>query len=448
MVTSLDEPQSAAKRFSSFDISRRRAIGVSVFLACAAASPSSGQENLLAQSPSMTAFEEYWTALADLDLVALRRAAQNELGIAFSNGVALLAAGNHQRAESSFVAMSRQHSDANIAVASEILLAITLLGEQEWGKLRDVIANSQLSPADRKHTEELGRWGKAFASVDRPVTILPQSPVTLELNLSPLGTPTIQVLINGREYRFWLDTGSTLTVLSSDVAARAGVGLIGSDALTVGTFAGVANARPAVLKRLEIGPIALLNVPAIVIDADLMRVNVQGDGIPSSGLKIDGIIGWDTIRQFNISIDYKHGTIAIQAPERLGTIGTPSQNLTWFGKPIIEVRTKSGQTLHFALDTGAQVTLLNASVLDKVRIRPQTSTARLVGIAQTEGRMVRGIPALELEVAGKSVKLKDLLVSNRVAWNLVNCDGVLGSDISHSGTIRIDATNGLFSVGL
>ncbi|MDB4869563.1 MAG: hypothetical protein JWL97_567, partial [Gemmatimonadales bacterium] len=293
-----------------------------------------------------------------------------------------------------------------------------------------------------------GRWGKAFASVDRPVTILPQSPVTLELNLSPLGTPTVQVLINGREYRFWLDTGSSLTVLSSDVAARAGVALIGSDTLTVGTFAGVASARPAVVERLEIGPIALLNVPAIVIDADLMRVKVRREGIPSSGLEIDGIIGWDTIRQFSMSIDYKHGTIALQAPERLGTIGTPSQNLTWFGRPIIEVRTKSGQTLHFALDTGAQVTLLNASVLDKVRIRPQTSTARLVGIAQTEGRMIRGVAALELEVAGKSVELKDLAVSNRVAWNLVNCDGVLGSDISHSGTIRIDATNGLFSIGL
>jgi clan AA aspartic protease (TIGR02281 family) len=421
---------------------------VGAFLACSAVSPLSGLENLLAQTPSMAAFEEYWTALADLDLAGLRRAAQNDLGIAFSDGVALLAAGNLPHAESSFVVMSRQHSDANIAVASEILLALTLLGEQEWAKLRDVIASSQLSPADRKHTEELGRWGKAFASVDRPVTILPRSPVTLKLNLSPLGTPTVQVLINRREYRFWLDTGSSVTVLSSDVAARAGVALIGSDTLTVGTFAGVASARPALLQRLEIGSIALLNVPAIVIDADLMRVKATGEGIPSSGLRIDGIIGWDTIRQFSISIDYRHGTIAIQAPERLGTIGTPSQNLTWFGKPIIDVRTKSGQTLHFALDTGAQVTLLNASVLDKVRVRPQPSTVRLLGIAQSEGRMVRSVRALELDVAGKSLELKDLAVSNRVSWNLVSCDGVLGSDISHSGTIRIDATNGLFSVGL
>jgi hypothetical protein len=237
-------------------------------------------------------------------------------------------------------------------------------------------------------------------------------------------------------------------VLSSDVAARTGVALIGSDTLSVGTFAGVASARPAVLERLDIGSIALLNVPAIVIDADLMRVKVMREGIPSSGLKIDGIIGWDIIRQFSITIDYRHGTITIQAPERLGTIGTPSQNLTWFGKPIIEVRTKSGQTLHFALDTGAEVTLLNASVLDKVRVRPQASTVRLLGIAQTEGRMVRSVAALELDVAGKSVGLRDLAVSNRVSWNLVNCDGVLGSDISRSGTIRIDATNGLFSVGL
>ena len=430
-----------------------------MLLACSAAAPLFGLKEVLAQpaanttlfpssyvdaqKPSMTAFEEYWNALADLDLVGMRRAAQSELGIAFSDAVALLAAGNHQQAASSFVIMSRQHSDPNIAVASEILLSITLLGEQKWARLRDVIADSQLIPDDRTHSAELGRWGKAFAGVDPPVTIMPRSQVTLRMDLSRLGTPTVQVRINGREYQFWLDTGSALTVLSSDVAASAGVAPVGSNTLTVGTFAGVAKATPAVVKRLEIGAIVLLNGPAIVIDADQMRVNVGG----RAGVKVDGIIGWDTIRQFSISMDFKHGTITVQKPERLGTIGTPSQNLTWFGQPIVEVRAKSGETLHFALDTGAQVTLVNPSLLNKLSVMSQSSAMRLFGIAQNGGHAVRAIPALELEVAGKSVELKDLAVHNPTSWNLVNCDGVLGSDISHSGTVRIDATNGLFSLG-
>lgn len=451
------------KCFSSFRVRRLEAIEVTVVMACSMAAPLLGLEEVLAQpspttqssssysaghQPSMAGFEEYWTALAEFNVPGLRRAARNELEMQFSDGVALLAAGYQERAESSFLAISRQRGDANIAVASEILLAMTLLGEQKWATLRDVTANSLLSPPDKKNAAELGRWGKAFAGVDRPVTIFPSNSVKLRLSLSPVGTPTIQVRINGSEYQFWLDTGSTITVLSSDVASNAGVALIGSDTLSVGTFAAAAPARPAVVKRLEVGPIALLNSPAIVIDTDLMRVKAAGERIPPKGLQIDGIIGWDIIRQFSISMDYERGTITIQKPESLGTIGTAAQNLTWVGKPIIDARTESGNKIHFALDTGAQGTLLNGSVLNKMAVTSQTSSARVFGIAQTEGQVARRVSALKLDVAGRSLELEDLTVYSPASWSLVEYDGVFGSDISRFGTIKIDATNGLFSVGL
>jgi hypothetical protein len=52
-----------------------------------------------------------------------------------------------------------------------------------------------------------------------------------------------------------------------------------------------------------------------------------------------------------------------------------------------------------------------------------------------------------LDVAGKSLRLPDVIVYGPAYSGLINCDGVLGSDIAQFGKIRIDATNGLFSVG-
>jgi hypothetical protein len=58
------------------------------------------------------------------------------------------------------------------------------------------------------------------------------------------------------------------------------------------------------------------------------------------------------------------------------------------------------------------------------------------------------VPSLTLEVAGKSLGLENVLVYGPVPSGLINCDGILGSDVARFGTIHIDATNGLFSVGL
>ena len=399
------------------------------------------------REPAQIYFEEYWAALAELNLDVLRGLARSEPEIGFAEGVALLAAGEHEKAESTFLYASRQSADVNVAVASQIMLATTLLYEHKWTTLRDLTASSRLVLTDRQNTADLERWGHAFASVDRQTIDFPVGPISLPLRITTVGTPTIRVRINGKEFEFWVDTGSSITVVSSDVASEANVAILSPDTLTVRTFSGVAPVRPASVKRMELGPIVFTNSPAIVIDASLMLLRGTGDGVPRAGLRVDGIIGWDTIRQFNVLMDYENGRITLGRPENLGTKGTTAQNLTWLGKPFIEVRTRLGGTVHFTLDTGAQSSFLNASILEQVGAATSISDARVFGIAKTGQQTDRVVPLLRLDVAGKSLRLLSVIVYGPAYSGLINCDGVLGSDIAQFGKIRIDATNGLFSVG-
>jgi clan AA aspartic protease (TIGR02281 family) len=398
--------------------------------------------------PSISTFysEEYWEALAALDVTALRKAARSDEEIGLAEGMVRLMRGDPAAAENSFVAMSRQAIDLNVAVAAQIMLATTLLYEHKWMALRDLSANSTLAPANSGNTSELEQWGHAFAGVDEQTTVSPDKPISLPLVITAMGTPSVQIKINGKEYEFWLDTGSSMTVLSSTVASEAGIPLVSADTLRIRTFEGTAPVKAAIVRRLEIGPIAFTNSPAIVMDAGLMRLKSTSEGVTGRGVRVDGIIGWDIIRQFEVVLDYRTGTITFKKPERLGIIGTESQNLTWAGKPLVQVRTNPGGTFQFSLDTGAQVTLLNGSILDNLGIVATTYGGRVFGIAKTGGQTKRVVPNLTLNVGGNSVHLESILVYGPAYSGLINCDGILGSDVARFGKIRIDATNGLFSL--
>jgi len=390
--------------------------------------------------------EEYWEALAGLDVTALRRAARSDEEIGLAEGMTRLMAGDPARAEDSFIAMSRQSIDINVAVAAQIMLATTLLYEHKWTALRDLSASSTLTAIDRGNTSELEQWGHAFAGVDEQTTIAPDKPISLPLVMTPMGTPAIKVTINGKDYEFWLDTGSSMTVLSSTVASDAGIQLVSADTLRIRTFEGTAPVKAGIVRRLGIGQIAFTNTPAIVMDAALMRLKSTSEGVTGQGVRVDGIIGWDIIRQFDVVMDYRARTITFRPPEHLGIIGTGFQNLAWVGKPLVQVRTKPGGTFRFTLDTGAQITLLNGSILDKLEMVATTYGGRVFGIAKTGGNPKRVVPKLNLDVGGQSVHLESILVYGPAYSGLINTDGILGSDVAQFGKIRIDATNGLFSL--
>ncbi|HST07727.1 MAG TPA: retropepsin-like aspartic protease [Gemmatimonadaceae bacterium] len=398
-------------------------------------------------SPTNLYSEAYWSAVSDLDLSEVTRTARSTQETEFARGMNLLANGDFAAAETMFATLGRGAGDFNVGIAAQMMLAHTLMYERKWSALRDLPANPELKSEDKRNTAELERWGHAFANIEPQSIAFPAKPASMKLEITALGTPAIKVKINGKEYEFWLDTGSGITVLSSEVAADAGVPTISSDSLTVRTFSGTASVRPALVRKMTVGQIVLTNTPAIIIDASMMLLKSPTDGLARVNQHVDGILGWDFIRQFDLLMDYDEGTLQLARPEtdvqRSGV-----QNLTWIGQPLVEVRTSDGKTLHLALDTGAQATLLNATVLDKVGGVTKSIATHLYGLARTTTSNSRIIPELPLQVAGKSVQLHNVIVYGPRYSGLIGCDGILGSDVGQFGVLHIDATNGVFSVGV
>ena len=410
---------------------------------------SAGPDSALPAPPPTTNLysETYWSAFADVDLATLRKAAQNDPEARFAEAMTLLAGGDFERAESAFAAASQQRADVNVAVAAQVMLATTLRYQRKWSQLRDLPLSSALSAPDKLVTSELEQWGKAFADAKPQVIEFPNELQLLPLKVTAVGTPMIRVRINGNYYDFWLDTGSSMTVVSSAVAADARIAALSREALVVRTFAGSAPVRAASLARVEIGSIVIVNCPAVIIDDALMYLRASAQGVPPGGLHVDGIIGWDTLRQFDLTMDYAGGQITLAQPVLRGSSADAGRMLAWVGKPLVEVATKGGTKLHFMLDTGAQSTFLNATVIDKAGASARKSDIRVFGIAKTGRQTDRVVPFLTLNVGGKSLRLQDVIVYGPVLSSLINSDVILGSDVARFGPIHIDATNGVFTVG-
>jgi hypothetical protein len=191
--------------------------------------------------------------------------------------------------------------------------------------------------------------------------------VVVPLTLSAAGTPVIPVEINGRLKHFWLDTGSSMSIIASDVAAECGVEPLVKDTLEVATSTGRVAARPAAIRKLTIGGISVLSSTAMIVSAELMEIHVGDPQSPAMTVKIDGIVGFDIISRMNVQVDYTKGIVRFTRP--VHSAGTLSQrNFFWVGTPVVRLVSQTGIPLHLGLDTGAQETFATEHLLEKIRV--------------------------------------------------------------------------------
>ena len=128
--------------------------------------------------------DEYWRALADLDIPASRIAARGEQEVAFAEAVALLAAGDYEEAARLFTAMSTQTTHTPIAAASQAMLAATLMRQHKWEQLRDLSVTLNLPSVYQANlAERPSRLSIRRQSSSRP------SPSRFSLESPPLGRP-------------------------------------------------------------------------------------------------------------------------------------------------------------------------------------------------------------------------------------------------------------------
>lgn len=386
----------------------------------------------------------YWEALAELHPVEAIAAARTESERRFAQALTSLMAGDLEKAEQGFAQLRRTATDSMIRSGSRVIYTATLQYQEKWDALAALKNEPSQPKADQTDKASIELWAVAFKNVPpKTITFRAQS-VVLPMSISAVGTPLVPVRIGDKDYTFWLDTGSSMTMLASDVARDLNVVPLVRDTLEIVTSTGRVKAHPALLPQLQIGQLLVRNAPTMIVDESLMQLREAKPIELSSKVKIDGIIGFDIIRQLDLEVDYGEGTLRLRNP---ATSRRESRNMFWVGLPVVRLTSGDGVPLHFGLDTGAQQTFVTETLLDKLRLEaPRVESRRVGGLGGEISLRAPVLPQVRLFVRGFPILFRSAVVRAPVYQVLASLDGVLGGDVWNSGVVRIDMTNGIFAV--
>lgn len=168
---------------------------------------------------------------------------------------------------------------------------------------------------------------------------------------------TLPVMVEGAgPYAFMIDTGSQATAITQEIRAALSLAPAGT-----ATLVGMASRRTvdlATVERIDFGRNSFTDFTAPVLE----RTHVGADGI----------LGLDALQDFRVLIDFRQQTIAVEDAVE----SKPSGRF----EIVVRARRKLGQLLitdalvegvraTVIIDTGAQASLGNTALLEKLRAR-------------------------------------------------------------------------------
>jgi len=353
--------------------------------------------------------------------------------------------GDIGKAEEGFGKLRHTANDSIIRAGSRVIYTATLQYQEKWEALAALRDEPSQSKADRTDRASIELWAMAFRNIPAKTLEFHSPSVLLPMSVSAVGTPLVPVRIAGKVYNFWLDTGSSMTMLASDVARDLNITPLVGDTLEIVTSTGRVLANPALLPELQIGQVVIRNAPTMIVNEGMMQMREPKPIEQGPQVKIDGIIGFDIIRQLDLEVDYGEGALRVRNPAT--SRHDPDRNMFWVGLPVVRIMSSDGTPLHFGLDTGAQLTFVTETLLDKLQIEPaRVESRRVGGLGGEVSLRAPVLPDLRVLVRGFPVLFRGAVVRAPVYQVLSSLDGVLGGDVWNSGIVRIDMTNGIFAI--
>jgi len=389
----------------------------------------------------------FWEAMASLDTGFISRQPVSDIEREFAKALGLVMSGKHDDAALALDGIRATATDHTLITASRLLMTAMLQYQDKWNLLAELDSMGKRNSGVDGNPDKAGveSWANAFRKVPARQIVFPAQPVVVPLILSAAATPMIEIMIDGKQHAFWLDTGASMSIVSSGIAQELGMKPLSPDTLEVATTTGRVPAQAGAINRLQVGGLEITNTTALIVDNDRMQVRIGGDGGLPAVVQIDGVIGFDIISRVDLRIDYVNRTVTLLKPVQNAKLPRTGRNLFWVGTPIVRLVTSKGIPLHFNLDTGAQETYSTDGLLSKTKPQTFIGERRLIGglagFTVVHGRFVNELRAT---MGGQPLVFRKMMVFAPAFSSFVSLDGILGSDVGKSGMVRIDATNGLF----
>jgi hypothetical protein len=393
---------------------------------------------------------DFWSDVALLDTPNAERAARSMDERTFAVALRTLLEGQPAAAAMAFGLLHAAAADSVVRARARFGLTMALSYDSDWASMARLSARPPVDSVPNSLALAAGveRWAKALSAIPAPVFDIPDDAVVLPMRRSFLGTPVVTIRINGKPHEFWLDTGASMTLLSTDVAIAAGAKLAADDTLALGVVGGNIEARAIYIDSLSMGPVRIRGLGAALVSPEALRFDQRTVNGLRTHVPIDGMIGTDVLRHLDVVMDAKAGTITLRRPRRRTNA---MRNLFWVGYPVVRLVTRDGRPVLFGLDTGAEGTYVTNTLLQKLPRTPVAARRNsLIGLGADKAKeakkstwVARHVP---LSDGNYAISLNNVPIMPAQRWTFVEFDGVIGSDIALATRMHLDFTNGVFDI--
>jgi len=200
---------------------------------------------------------------------------------------------------------------------------------------------------------------------------------------------TVPVRLGGAgPFRFLVDTGADRTAISTELAAR--LGLAAGPTALLHSATGESRIAMAVIDDLTVSRKAVQRIDAALLTA--------------SNIGADGILGIDSLRAQRLLFDFPAGTLSITSTggrndlDREGAIVIRAKRRE--GRLVITDAAADGKHVSVVLDTGSQLSVGNAALVEALDRRGHLERIGPVTLVSVTGETLRGELAIirELQV--------------------------------------------------
>jgi predicted aspartyl protease len=255
----------------------------------------------------------------------------------------------------------------------------------------------------------------------------------------------LPVHVNDRgPFEFILDTGAGTSLLTPELAKQLDVKIVGSKE-------GQSAGGKVAVSLAKADSLAVGNAKSDDVDLGIVDLAHVGKTI---GAKIDGDLGYNFLKHFRVTINYRDCEISFDDPKRVESFGRSAKTevpirLASPAKPLllIDVHVNGQGPFQFAIDTGTSTTALTPQLANQLGI----STSP-IGAGTTAGAHVdvRAGNIKSFQLGGARVDNIDVVVadffemlSTAIGAKL---DGIVGYNFLRNYKVVIDYPGETFSL--
>src|SRR5438132_9458589 len=247
----------------------------------------------------------------------------------------------------------------------------------------------------------------------------------------------LPVRVNDRgPFDFILDTGAGTSLLSSDLAKQLEAKVIGSKERQ--SAGGKVSVSLAKVDSLTVGETKLHDVDVGIVDLSQIGKTI--------GAKIDGDLGYNFLKHFRVTINYRDCEIRFDDPKRVESFGRGAKTevpirLANPAKPLIliDVHANGHGPFQFAIDTGTSTTAIAPELAQQLGLEGSP-----VGPLTTGGAQVNVTAGtLESFQVGRA-RIDDLVVVVADFFSMLSqavgarLDGIVGYNFLRNFRVVID----------